>query len=132
MIIKNGIMLIESTKPYKIGIVGSRKRIDKQTIIDIVNLLPKNYVVVSGGCRGVDTWAEIQAKKIGLKTIIFKPDLKDIECTGDMINRYYMRNKKIVEESDMILAFVNKERTGGTENTITWAKKLDVPVLVIT
>jgi predicted Rossmann fold nucleotide-binding protein DprA/Smf involved in DNA uptake len=37
------------------GIVGSRKRKDKQEVIDFVKSLPTDSVIVSGGCDGVDS-----------------------------------------------------------------------------
>lgn len=105
-----------------IGIVGSRRRVDKYNVLKLVDSLPLDCVVVSGGCRGVDTWAENRAKQRGMKTLIFKPDLSNIKNRYDMINRFYVRNKKIAERSDVIIAFVAPDRRGGTENTIKWAK----------
>jgi len=116
----------------RIGIVGSRDRTDKQSVVKVVEALPKTDTIVSGGCQGVDTWAEETAKRLGMKTSIFKPDLKDITSRTDMINRYYQRNKKIVENSDLIIAFPNTKRKGGTENTIKWAKKLSVRYIIKT
>ena len=46
------------------------------------------------------------------------------------INRYYERNKKIAERSDVIIAFVAPDRRGGTENTIKWTKSLGEKVIL--
>ena len=115
----------------RIGIVGSRKIIDAQIVEDIVNNLSPMDVVVSGGCKGPDTYAEDRAIAIGLKTTIHKPDLDGITDRGDMINRYYERNRRVVQDCDLLIAFVNKDRKGGTENTIMWAKKLGVRHIII-
>jgi predicted Rossmann fold nucleotide-binding protein DprA/Smf involved in DNA uptake len=116
---------------YKyIGIIGSRRRYDKDSVFKLVDCLPLDCVVVSGGCRGVDTWAEIRAKQRGLKTLVFRPDLSNIKNRYDMIQRYYERNKKIAQHSDVIVAFVAPDRRGGTENTIKWAKMFGKKVVI--
>ena len=115
----------------RVGIVGSRRRLDKENIVSYVDTLsPETDVLVSGGCCGVDTWAEERAKERGIRTIIFKPDLRNTKDRADVVNRYYARNKKIVEYSAIIIAFVHEDRTGGTENTIKWANELGVPVIL--
>ena len=46
----------------RVGVVGSRRRKDSGSVYDLVESLPKNSVVVSGGCWGPDTWAVDRAK----------------------------------------------------------------------
>ncbi len=92
--------------------------------------LPQNSVIVSGGCRGVDTWAEIRANQRGLKTIVIKPNLSNAKENYQIAQRFYARNKKIVELSNIIYAFVAPNRQGGTENTIKWANKMGKPVII--
>lgn len=116
----------------KVGIIGSRKRTDRQTIYDYIDSLPKDTIVVSNGCYGPDKWAEDRAKEIGLpEPIIFKPD-RPIpgETKYEMIERYYTRNRKIAKESDKIVAFVNPDdkKIGGTWYTIKYAKSKNIPV----
>ena len=41
----------------RVGIVGSRRRLDRDAVIKLVNSLKASDVVVSGGCRGIDTWS---------------------------------------------------------------------------
>ena len=114
----------------KVAIVGSRSRLDKHNIIKVVDSLAKDDIVVSGGCKGVDTWAEERAKERGLKVIIFKPNLENIQGRGDMIQRYYDRNKLIAKEARIIYAFVTNDRKGGTENTIGYAKELGRKIIL--
>jgi hypothetical protein len=47
-----------------------------------------------------------------------------------MADRYYARNQRIVDDSDLIVAFVAPDRTGGTEDTIRRAKRAGKPVEV--
>jgi len=114
----------------KIGIVGSRRRTDKNNVIALVDSLDLTDTIVSGGCKGVDTWAEERAKQRGMKTIIHKPDLKNVKDRIDVVKRYYERNKKVAQESDIIHAFVSNDRKGGTENTIQWSLKMHKIIII--
>jgi predicted Rossmann fold nucleotide-binding protein DprA/Smf involved in DNA uptake len=114
----------------RIAIVGSRRFKSRKKVIDLVNSLPQETVIVTGGCRGPDTWAEYAAKKRGLKTTIFRPKLPpDDSPRYEFIKAYYERNRKIAQNADMLHAFVSSDRTGGTENTIRHAKELNIPVI---
>jgi hypothetical protein len=114
----------------KIAIIGSRRRTDKNSVIKLVNSLPSDACVISGGCRGVDSWAVQRAKERGLKTIVFRPNLTNLTDEWEVIRRFYARNKRIAEEADVIYAFVAPDRRGGTENTIKWAKQLNKKVIL--
>lgn len=106
----------------RIGIVGSRSYSEKNDIIELVNTLAKYDVVVSGGCDGPDTWAEQAANGRGIKTEIYRPTLPPHGSPMFMFTKaYHARNKTIVDNSDVIHAFVSKNRKGGTENTIKHA-----------
>lgn len=115
----------------RIAIVGSRRRIDRDRVFDFVNSLPPTDTVVSGGCQGVDTWAIDAAYERGMKWKVHFPDLIGARTYHDKRERYYQRNEKVVKDSDMVVAFVAPDRKGGTENTIKWAKKYGVPVLIM-
>lgn len=112
----------------KVAIVGSRSRLDKHNIIKVVDSLDKDDIVVSGGCKGVDTWAEERARQRNMQVKIFKPNLSNIQDRGDMIQRYYDRNYLIAKEADIIYAFVAVNRKGGTENTIEHGIRLSKKV----
>lgn len=114
----------------RIGIVGSRRRTDRSTVEALVDSLQLTDIVISGGCIGVDSWAAERAMKRWMGTLIFYPVLVNCKTKHEMVKAYYDRNKKIVEASEIIYAFVAKDRKGGTENTIKWAEKLNVPVII--
>lgn len=115
----------------KIGIVGSRRRKDKQSVTDLVNRLSLNNIVISGGCRGVDTWAEEAAVSRGMRVMVFKPDLSGCVYKWQYTERYYERNQKIAEECDILIAFVSPDRKGGTENTIKAAQRLGKEIVIL-
>ena len=115
----------------KYGIIGTRKRTDKQSVIDLINTLTPKDIVVSGGCEGPDKWAECAARNIGLAVNIFLPDLPPTGSPHyEFTKAFYSRNRLIAENSDIIHAFVAPERKGGTEYTIKYAQKIGVPVII--
>lgn len=117
----------------KIGIVGSRKRTDKNNIYDLINTLSTADVIVSGGCSGPDTFAEEAAKAKGIEVKVFLPELPAKDSPRykyEKIDAFYARNKLIAENCDILHAFVSPDRKGGTENTIRYAQKIGVPVIV--
>ncbi len=117
-------------KIKKVGIVGSRKRKDRESVVELIKSFSSDTVIVTGGAKGIDTYAEEEARKRRLKVIIHKPDLKSVKHRGEMVERYYQRNRKIVGDSDILYAFVSSERKGGTENTIKWAKQMGKKVFL--
>lgn len=118
-------------KEQFIGIIGSRKRKDLHKVSALVDSLPTNCVVVSGGCKGVDSVAADRAKERGLDVVEFLPLLKQGMSYPEMVQAYYARNKKIAEKSEIIYAFVSEDRKGGTENTIKHAKALGKKIIIL-
>jgi len=115
----------------KYGIIGSRRRADKQTVIDFIKTLKEGDTVVSGGCAGPDAWAENAAKSAGVEVLIFLPNLPPKGSPRyEFTKAFYARNKLIAENSDIIHAFVAPDRKGGTENTIKHALKIGIPVVI--
>jgi len=116
----------------KVGIVGSRRRKDYWKIWELVELLPRDTVIVSGGCKGPDKWATEHAKTRGRKIIEFLPDLPPNGSPRyEFTKAYHARNKQIAENVDVLYAFVAPDRKGGTENTIGYAKKLKKEIHIV-
>lgn len=114
------------------AIVGTRRRDCKQYVTDFVRSLPAETVVVSGGCRGVDTWAIEAAKARGLETQVFLPKLPPSGAPRhEFTKAYYERNAQVAAACDVLVAFVSADRKGGTENTIKQAKKLNKQVIIL-
>ena len=109
-----------------IGIIGSRRRdTDKDKNLIEKELLKimndnKDIIICSGGCpRGGDRFAESLAAKYHLKKIIHRAEWdKHGKVAG------FIRNTLIAEESDILIASVASDRTGGTEDTIKKFKKM--------
>ena len=126
-----------------IAVVGSRKRsfigktkINKTTkkeVEDLVNSLDINNTVVSGGCRGVDSWAIDAAIRRGMRTHIVLPSIYQTMNYGEIVEEYYRRNREVVNCSDEVYAFVSKdmEKKGGTWYTINFANEKGKKVTIL-
>jgi predicted Rossmann fold nucleotide-binding protein DprA/Smf involved in DNA uptake len=109
----------------RIAIVGSRTFTNYgQLSSKLADTVVAEDSLVSGGAVGADSMAQRYAKENGLEITICYPDY----------GRYgrgatFVRNRRIVELSDLVMAFYAKDRfqQGGTSNTIHWAKELNVP-----
>jgi hypothetical protein len=101
-----------------IGIVGSRTR---STSI-VFSIIEKKFLelyedgdwICSGGCgQGADKFAEQLAKQKGVPILIFYPNYKKYGVPATFI-----RNSEIAKHSNILIACVSHDRTGGTEDTI--------------
>ena len=108
----------------KIAVVGSREFKDKEFV---ENMMPEilrtgKYQLISGGARGVDSWAEGMAKFLGCECIIFKPDWDKYGKRAG-----FLRNELIINEADKVVAFWDGE-SKGTKHSIDLAIKAGKPI----
>ena len=115
----------ERGEGMRIAIVGSRDWQDKQAVIDYVNALPDGDTVISGGARGVDTFAEEAVYRHGGLEFEKYPALWD--WLGKSAG--YIRNQDIVNAASKIVAF-HDGKSSGTAHTIKLARKAGKPVEV--
>ena len=108
----------------RVAIVGSRNYSDPERVRAYVRKLPPNTVVVSGGARGVDTWAVEEAKLHLFETVVFPADWNKWGKSAG-----YVRNITIVENADRVVAFWDGG-SRGTMHTIRLAHKYKKPVEV--
>lgn len=110
-----------------VGIIGSRRRnepSDNQLIEkELLKLIEKygieNITICSGGCsKGGDRFAEILSSKYKLPMILHKAKWSE---QGRIAG--FIRNTYIAKDSDILIACVTSDRTGGTEDTIKKFKK---------
>ena len=105
----------------KIAVVGSRNI----TISDIGKYISNAKEIVSGGAVGVDRGAAEYAKKKGLCLTEFLPQYKRYGRAAPIV-----RNKKIVDYSDKVIAFWDG-KSKGTLSVIKYAQKTEKPCEVI-
>jgi len=109
----------------KIAVVGSRIFKNWEQLKKTLDeYLQEDDTIVSGGAIGVDSMAQRYAKERGFDILVCYPRYGRFGRGATFI-----RNRRIVENSDLVLAFYSKGRLGegGTANTIHWAKELGVP-----
>ena len=132
-----------------VAVVGSREFTNTQWasagVAQFVNALPSSCTLVSGGAKGVDTWAEETAKARGLKTLIhpaywvqkarrlangqidptwqpqLEPPDRTIEFTNERSAAGVERNKVLVDESNVVFAFMAAKESSGTKDAISYA-----------
>jgi len=120
----------------KIAIVGSRRRQDRQAVENLVLQLRMRWgelEIISGGCKGPDTWAEEAARVGGIKCQVIRPAiLNSWDAPAWAVTRaMYERNRQIAAACDELYAFPADDRRGGTENAIAHAKALGKRVTVV-
>jgi hypothetical protein len=115
-----------------IGIVGARKFQNRQSVLDLVTSLPADATIITSSCKGVCTWSKEAAEEMGMKVIVFAPDLSNIRAWFDIPKRYYQRNKEMVENCDLLHAFISAEDgfIGGTRFEVEYAESLGIPVQI--
>lgn len=115
----------------KIGVVGSRRRDSRDDYHIVRDKLLEYYeegdVIVSGGCpQGADSFAEEIARELGATIIIHHANWGKYKKSAG-----FMRNLKIAGDSDILIACVSEDRTGGTEDTVEKFNKTDKTNLVV-
>jgi hypothetical protein len=112
-----------------IGIVGARKYLDRQAVIALVNTLNAEATIITSKCKGVCAWSIEAGAERNMKVEIYAPDLKDIRSWFDVQNRYYQRNRQLVDACDILYAFVSGDGlVGGTLFEVAYAIKQGIPV----
>lgn len=113
-----------------VGIIGARKYGDRQSVEYLIEYLPADSVIVTSSCRGVCTWTIEAAEERGMDVMVYSPDLSNIRSKFEVADRYYRRNRELIERCDLVHAFVSEEDgcTGGTGFEIEYASRLGRPV----
>ncbi len=116
----------------RLGIVGYRNfhnyDLLEREVVEFIGGHPNIQLltgIVSGGCQGADTLAEMFADKHHIPMTIHSA-----EWTTYGKNAGPMRNSLIVRDSDMIIAFVSKSSVG-TFDTIRKANAANKPVKIV-
>lgn len=110
----------------RVAVIGSRKFENYDQMKRVLHgiLLPDDELV-SGGAMGADSMAQRFAKEEGRVIHIYYPNWRLGRSAG------FERNQRIVENSDLVVAFYARHhyRAGGTGNTVSAALREDLEVM---
>jgi hypothetical protein len=109
----------------KVAIIGSRDFNNYELVKKTMEEYENVDMIVSGGAKGADTLGEQWAKENNKETLIFKPDWEKYGRSAGMI-----RNKDIVKNSDLVIAFWDG-KSKGTKNSIDTCGKLGIKVRIV-
>ena len=112
----------EQKEARVLAIIGSRAcpPIDISTYLSFTP-----DTIVSGGAKGVDSYAREYAKKKGLKLIVFFPNYEKYGKCAPL-----ERNKLIVDACDGVLAFWDG-KSRGTKCALDYAKEIGKPITIV-
>lgn len=108
------------------AIIGSRTFLDYEKFKKSIDPhLPYITQIISGGAVGADSLASDYANEHDIPLLVFKPD-----WINNGIGAGFIRNKSIVQSSDIVLAFWDM-KSNGTKHSLIYAKKLKIKTIVI-
>jgi hypothetical protein len=108
----------------RVAIIGSRSYPRPDLVAVFVATLPEDAVIVSGGARGADIFAENAARARGLETLIFPADWENLGRRAGPI-----RNQQIIDHADSVVAFWDG-RSRGTLHSLALARRANLPIQV--
>jgi len=110
----------------KIAIIGSRTFNNYELVKrEMEHYKESVSLIVSGGAKGADSLAERWASENGIMTKIFLPDWeKHGRAAG------FLRNKDIVKEADVVLAFWDGQ-SKGTQHSFKLAQEMNKQIKII-
>jgi predicted Rossmann-fold nucleotide-binding protein len=121
----------------RILISGARSIEDRDNIyahldqmLGMADGAPSVDVIISGGQKGVDKLAEDYARENDIAFVLFKPyHLLDSQAKHET-RHYFVRNKAMVDNSDMVIVF-HDGKDSGTEDIINYTRKRNKTLVII-
>ncbi|MBK25077.1 MAG: hypothetical protein CME70_19420 [Halobacteriovorax sp.] len=114
-----------------VGIIGSLERKkEKENIKKLISSLPEGTIIVTGGeKKGFDSWIAEAAEEFSRPTMAFLPYKPPEDASPrEYLRSQQARNRKIVQNSDIIYAYPSEDRTGDVEDIITLALNLNANI----
>ena len=109
----------------RFAVVGSRGFPSRQQVENVLaQLVGPEDTVVSGGARGVDSWAVEWAEAQGIATKVFPADWSQGRGAG------FARNATIVANADEVVAFWDG-KSRGTADTIRKARAASKKLTIV-
>ena len=125
------IFIMSEIVKKRVAVVGSRTFCDRKRLYDV---LTKNRdrikLIVSGGAAGADTLAVNWATDYGIPYLVFPALWRDPDTGEYNRGAGFKRNRLIVEQSDVVVAFWDGQ-SKGTEHTLETARQLGKDIRII-
>lgn len=104
----------------KVLVCGDRNWTDFDTVMKRLSILPKDSIIIQGGCRGADRMSLLACNKLGLKCMEVKADWeKHGRSAGPIRNRVMLDMNP-----ELVIAFHDDLMSSkGTRDTVTEAMK---------
>ncbi len=109
----------------KLAVIGNKEFNDFSKLEKILKKYESIECIISGGAAGTDSLAAFYAQKYQIKLLEYPPDYQK-----DGINAKHLRDKRIVDNADRIIAFWNR-KCEGTRYTLNYATKQGKPIEII-
>jgi hypothetical protein len=119
------------------GVVGARSFGSQSAVVALVRRLVRTYgadgfVLVSGGCRGVDTWAVATARDLGVRVRVVRPVITAGAPFAVVRRALLARNIQLVSGCDGVFVFLGPRGfVGGSGFVVSACQRLGVPVRVL-
>lgn len=93
-----------------------------------LSVVAAHVEVIVGGALGADTYAELEARSLGLDVTVVQPEWQRYGKRAGMIRNQAMLDRK----PDLVIAFTRDILSSkGTRHMVTIARKAGIPVEVI-
>lgn len=113
---------------WRIIICGSRHWTDPAPIARVIQALPSDTVVITGGAPGADALAHHLARQRGLRTAVFPA-----AWATEGRRAGPLRNQRMLDAgADAVYAFRCPGASPGTDHMVRIARAAQVPVRLIT
>ena len=111
-----------------VGVVGSRTWSNSTQVTAVVQALIADGHEVATGCAraGVDRMVRAACKRAGVEPRVFYADWRFYNLAAGPI-----RNRKLVEAVDEVIAFRARGKSNGTDSVIALARRAGKPCKVI-
>lgn len=111
----------------RVIVCGSRNWVDCKTIEEEIQKLPKDSIIITGGCKGADVIAHETASLYGYKTEVYNAEWNKYGKSAGPKRNLLMLNTGV----DLVLAFHEDiESSKGTKHMVKIAKDKNVLVRI--
>lgn len=112
----------------KVIVCGDRNYTNREAVRNILHQLPKDTIIIQGGCRGADTLAKEVSLELGFLIKTYYPEWNKYGKGAGVI-----RNRRMLEEDpNLVIAFHDHlEDSKGTLNMLTESRKRHIKCFLV-